>query len=51
MILADHDREHRPQVELLDVNGDGVPDWLITARQGKHTLTVALNGIDGSPLS
>jgi hypothetical protein len=42
--------QHQPQVEMLDLNGDGVPDWLITARQGKHTLGLALNGIDGSVL-
>jgi hypothetical protein len=40
----------QPQVQVRDVNGDGVPDWLITAQQGKHTLSVALDGTDGTPL-
>jgi hypothetical protein len=42
--------QHQPQVAMRDLNGDGVPDWLITAHQGKHTLPLALNGIDGSVL-
>jgi subtilase family serine protease len=39
-----------PQVLLLDLNGDGVADWLLLAQQGKRTVVVALDGIDGSPL-
>jgi hypothetical protein len=41
---------HQPQIEFRDLNGDGVPDWLITAQQGKQTLSLAMNGVNGVPL-
>jgi subtilase family serine protease len=42
---------HRqPQVLPVDINGDGVPDWVVIAQQGKHTVIFALSGVDGSVL-
>jgi subtilase family serine protease len=41
---------HAPQVQMIDLNNDGVADWLITAQQGKQPVVVALDGTDGAPL-